>query len=148
MEGSIALLTWIATIDAFQHWIYTNKGHSRDERKQAWLRISRRFGHDVSWDGLEDAEAWTWQRQGHLFGHPFYYIEYGIAQLGALGIWLHSLVRSETEALRLYKHALGFGGSKPLPDLFSAADLPFDFGPDTVGRLVEAVEHELGKLSD
>lgn len=148
MEGSIALLTWIATIDAFQHWIYTNKGHSRDERKQAWLRISRRFGHDVSWDGLEDAEAWTWQRQGHLFGHPFYYIEYGIAQLGALGIWLHSLVRSETEALRLYKHSLGFGGSKPLPDLFSAADLPFDFGPDTVGRLVEAVEHELGKLSD
>ncbi len=148
MEGSVALLTWIATIDAFQHWIYTNQGHSREDRKQAWLRISRRFGHQVSWDGLEDAEAWTWQRQGHLFGHPFYYIEYGIAQLGALGIWLHSLVRSEQEALRLYKHSLSFGGSKPLPELFSAADLPFDFGPDTVGRLVDAVESELAKLAE
>lgn len=146
MEGSLNTLAWIATIDAFQHWIYLNEGHSRDERKAAWLEISRRFGHDVSWEGLEEHEAYQWQRQGHLFGVPFYYIEYGIAQLGALGIWLHSLERGEAKALELYKNAMSLGNKKPLPELFAAAEIPFDFGPEVVGRLVKAVETELAKL--
>ncbi len=148
LEGSVKTLAWIATIDAYQHWLYTNKGHDREQRKQAWLDISRRFGHDVSWDGLEEAEAYQWQRQGHLFGVPFYYIEYGIAQLGALGIWLHSLERGEGEAIALYKRAMSLGNKKPLPELFHAADLPFDFGDATVERLVKAVEGELTKLPE
>ncbi len=147
LEGAVTMLAWIATIDAFQHWLYTHVGHSRDERRAAWLDISRRFGHHVSWAGLEEAEAYAWQRQGHLFGNPFYYIEYGIAQLGALGIWLHARERGEAEALRLYKQALVLGGSKSLPELFGAADLAFDFGPEHIGRLVGAVEKELAETA-
>ncbi|MEM8835060.1 MAG: M3 family oligoendopeptidase [Planctomycetota bacterium] len=148
MEGSIALLPWIATIDAFQHWIYLNPDHSRDERTAKWLELDDRFGATVDWSGLEDARAAQWQRQGHLFGVPFYYIEYGIAQLGSLGIWLHALERGVPSALDHYTRSLSLGGSKPLPALFEAAGVPFDFGPEIVGRLVEAVEGELAKLPE
>ncbi|MCA9292478.1 MAG: M3 family oligoendopeptidase, partial [Phycisphaerales bacterium] len=148
IEGSVSMLPWIATIDCFQQWIYTHEGHSRAERQAAWLEISRRFGHDVSWDGLNDEEAWQWQRQSHLFGNPFYYVEYGIAQLGALGLWLIALERGPAKAIELYKRALTLGGSKPLPALFAAADLPFDFGPNAIGRIVEAVEKELARLPE
>jgi oligoendopeptidase F len=148
LEGSVSILAWIATIDAFQHWLYTHPEHTRAARLGAWLDISRRFGHAVSWEGLEDAEKWTWQRQGHLFGSPFYYIEYGIAQLGALGVWLRSLERGVNAALTDYKEALALGGSRPLPELFETAGVPFDFGPEIVGRLVNAVEGELAKLPE
>ena len=149
MEGSIGLLPWIATIDAFQHWVYANPTHTREARADAWLALEDRFGlqgHRVDWDGIEQHRPLIWQRQGHLFGVPFYYIEYGIAQLGALGLWLKSLEEGEEAALTAYKRALSLGGSRPLPELFAAADLPFDFGDATVARLVERVEAELDKL--
>lgn len=151
MEGSLSLLPWIATIDAFQHWLYTNPGHDRDARAKAWLGLEERFGlqgHRVDWTGCEHARPLVWQRQGHLFGNPFYYIEYGIAQLGALGLWLKSLEEGEDAALGAYKRALSLGGSRPLPELFAAADLPFDFGDATVARLVDRVESELAKLPE
>ncbi len=150
-EGSLALLPWIATIDAFQHWLYTNPTHGRDQRAAAWLDLEQRFGHQgyrVDWSGVEQYRPIVWQRQSHLFGHPFYYIEYGIAQLGALGLWLKSLEKGEDAALDAYKRALSLGGSRPLPELFAAADLPFDFGDATVARLVERVEAELEKLPE
>lgn len=148
LESSLGLLPWVATIDAFQHWIYLNPNHSRAERTAQWLALMDRFGHAVSWEDLDEERAYNWQGQGHLFGHAFYYIEYGIAQLGSLGIWLHALERGPAEAIKLYKRAMKLGGSRPLPELFAAADLPFDFGPDIVGRLVEAVERELAKLPE
>ena len=151
LEGSVGLLPWIATIDAFQHWVYKNPGHTREQRAQAWLGLEDRFGHQghrVDWGGLEAHRPFIWQRQGHLFGHPFYYVEYGIAQLGALGLWLKSLEEGEGRALAAYKRAMSLGGSRPLPELFEAADLPFDFGDETVGTLVERVEEELGKLPE
>jgi len=151
LEGSIGLLPWIATIDSFQHWIYTNPGHSRDDRTAKWLEIEQRFGHmghHVDWSGIEAHRPLVWQRQGHLFGAPFYYVEYGIAQLGALGLWLMSLEQGVDTALGAYKRAMTLGGSKALPALFEAADLPFDFGPDTVGRLVDRVETEMDKLPE
>jgi oligoendopeptidase F len=151
LEGSISLLPWIATIDAFQHWVYANPTHTRDERTDAWLKLEERFGsqgHHCDWSGLDKERKFVWQRQGHLFGVPFYYIEYGIAQLGALGIWLKSLEEGEEAALKAYKESLSLGGSKPLPELFGAAGLPFDFGDDTVGRLVERVQSELDKLPE
>ncbi|MEO1128107.1 MAG: M3 family oligoendopeptidase [Planctomycetota bacterium] len=148
LEGSISILPWIATIDAFQHWMYTNPEHSRDDRRTFWNGLMDRFGHDVSWDGLEEERATAWQRQGHLFGHAFYYIEYGIAQLGALGIWRRSLKEGPAAALGAYKEALSLGGSRPLPTLFETAGVPFDFGADAVGRLVDAVEQELASLPD
>lgn len=148
MEGSISLLPWIATIDAYQHWLYTYPNHTRDERTAFWLDLDARFGHSVSWEGLEDFHKNVWQRQGHLFGNPFYYIEYGIAQLGALQLWLRSLEEGEQTAISAYINGLSLGGAKPLPELFAASGIKFDFGPETVKRLVDRVEAELEKLPE
>ncbi len=148
LERSVEILAWIAQIDAFQHWVYLNPKHTHDERNAHWLHLDARFGPSVDWAGLPEARAWQWHRQLHLFLHPFYYIEYGIAQLGALGLWLHSLEKGQASALERYKRAMKMGGSRPLPELFEAAGLPFDFGDATIARLVGAVEREMGKVSD
>jgi oligoendopeptidase F len=148
MERSCDLFPWIATIDAFQHWLYGNPKHTPEERTAAWLDLDARFGHAVSWQGLEPARATQWQRQMHLFGAPFYYIEYGIAQLGALQLWLRSLEDGETAALDLYVKGLSLGGSRPLPELFRETGLKFDFGPEIVKRLVDRVERELESLPE
>ncbi len=120
LEGIIGIFPWIATVDAFQHWIYTHPGHSRAERAAAWLELMDRFGGDVDWTGYEAARANLWHRQLHIFLHPFYYIEYGIAQLGALQVWANSK-RDKAKALNDYKKSLALGGSRPLPELFAAA---------------------------
>jgi oligoendopeptidase F len=147
LENIILLLPWIATIDAFQHWIYTHPGHSRDERKAHWLSLQERFGGIESWTGHEDARAYMWHRQGHLFGSPFYYIEYGIAQLGALQLWLKSK-KDVALAVASYRKALSLGGSRPLPELFKSARIKFDFGPKTVKPLVNAIKRELKELEE
>jgi oligoendopeptidase F len=127
--------------------VYLNPGHSSAERTKAWLDLDARFGGSLDWSGIEGSRAHMWQRQLHLFGMPFYYIEYGIAQLGSLQLWLASK-RSEKDALAAYKRALTLGGSKPLPELFAAAGLRFDFGPATVQSLMDAVGAELDRLPD
>ena len=147
LEGVISMLPWIAQIDAFQHWVYLHPGHTSAERTKAWLDLDARFGGALDWSGIEGSRAHMWQRQLHLFGMPFYYIEYGIAQLGALQLWLASK-KSEKDALAAYKRALTLGGSKPLPELFAAAGLRFDFGPATVQSLMDAVGAELDRLPD
>jgi oligoendopeptidase F len=145
LEGIIGIFPWIATVDAFQHWIYTHPGHSRAERAAAWLELMDRFGGDVDWSGYEAARANLWHRQLHIFTHPFYYIEYGIAQLGALQVWANSK-RDKVKALNDYKQALALGGSRPLPELFSAAGCKFEFDAATIKPLIELVQEELKKL--
>ncbi len=145
LEDLAILLPWIATIDAFQHWLYTHPDHSRDDRTACWLDLDERFGPAVSWSGLEQYRVNSWQRQGHLFGVPFYYIEYGIAQLGALQLWLQ-FKADRGRAIESYRKALSLGGSRPLPELFAAAGLDFDFGPDTLRRLMDEVQAELETL--
>lgn len=147
LEGIVELLPWVATIDAFQHWIYTNPTHSRAERTRYWLELDRRFGSAVDWSALPDARASLWQRQGHLFSSPFYYIEYGIAQLGALQVWATSRT-DERGAIESYKSALALGGSRPLPELFAAAGVKFDFSANTIGRLMNVVRAELDVLPE
>jgi oligoendopeptidase F len=147
LEGVIAMLPWIAQIDAFQHWVYLHPEHTRADRTKAWLDLDARFGPQLDWTGLEASRESMWQRQLHLFGLPFYYIEYGIAQLGALQLWLASR-RSEKDAIAAYKRALSLGGSRPLPELFAAAGLRFDFGPGTVKELMDAIGAELDRLPD
>jgi oligoendopeptidase F len=146
LEGILTILAWIATIDAFQHWIYTHKGHSRDERTAAWLEIRQRFGGDIDWSGLEEAEANLWHRQLHIFGCPFYYIEYGIAQLGALQVWANSR-KDGAKALADYQAGLALGGSRPLPELFERAGCRFQFDAEIVRPLVDLVQDELSKLN-
>ena len=145
LESLSAMLPWIATIDAFQHWMYLNPTHTRKDREQFWLHLNDRFGAAVSWQGYEDTLRTMWQRQLHIFGVPFYYIEYGIAQLGALQMWLQSR-RHPGNALQNYKKGLALGASRPLPELFRASGLKFSFCPDTMGELMNEVSHELEKL--
>jgi oligoendopeptidase F len=148
LKRSVMLLPWIATIDAFQLFVYSHPRHTREERATFWLGLDERFGSKIDWTGLEHYRPWTWQRQLHLFTHPFYYIEYGIARLGALQLWLHALEKGEKSAIEAYIKALSLGGSKPLPDLFAAAGLKFEFGPEMVKRLTDRVARELEKLPE
>jgi oligoendopeptidase F len=145
LEGIIGVLGWIATVDAFQHWIYTHPGHSRAERAAAWNELMDRFAGDVDWSGYEEVRAHLWHRQLHIFLYPFYYIEYGIAQLGALQVWANSK-QDKAKALRDYKTALALGGSKPLPELFATAGCKFQFDAATIRPLVELTRKELQKL--
>ncbi len=145
LEGILNILPWIATVDAFQHWIYTHPGHTRAERTAAWLELMDRFGGNVDWAGYEQARANLWHRQLHIFIHAFYYIEYGIAQLGALQVWANSK-RDKAEALQRYKGALKLGGSRPLPQLFGAAGCRFEFSRETIRPLMKLVGSELAKL--
>ncbi len=142
VEGIVQLLPWIATIDAFQHWVYTHPQHTVAEREAYWLKLRRRFGGLENWDGYPEAQRSYWQRQLHLYLHPFYYIEYGIAQLGALQLYARAK-KDPQEALLAYKRALALGGSRPLPELFAAAGLKFDFGSQTVRRAAELLRSEL-----
>jgi oligoendopeptidase F len=148
LEGIITILPWIATIDSFQHWLYTNPGHTTQQRTNAWLGILDRFQRShVDWSGLDDARASMWHKQLHLFHVPFYYIEYGIAQLGALQLWL--AYRSDpAKALSAYREALRLGGKRPLPKLFEAAGLKFDFTEATLAPLMVAVGEELDRLPE
>jgi oligoendopeptidase F len=142
IEGIINILPWIAIIDSFQHWLYTNPGHSPAERTSHWLALLNRFMPDIDWTGYESARASHWQRQLHLFHVPFYYVEYGIAQLGALQLWLKAQ-HDPHGALRGYRSALELAGAKPLPELFAAAGIVFDFSAKTVGPLTAALVREL-----
>jgi oligoendopeptidase F len=144
LEGIVEIFPWIATVDAFQHWIYSHPGHTRAERQKAWLDLMHRFGGDVDWSGHEKARENLWHRQLHIFIHPFYYVEYGIAQLGALQVWANSK-KNKARALEQYHQALALGGSRPLPELFEAAGCPFDFSRKTVRPLLELVRTELAQ---
>ncbi|HEU0009510.1 MAG TPA: M3 family oligoendopeptidase [Verrucomicrobiae bacterium] len=139
------IFPWIATVDAFQHWIYTHPGHTRAERTAAWVALMDRFGGAVDWSGLEAARANLWHRQLHIFQLPFYYVEYGIAQLGALAVWANSR-RDRAGALAAYKRGLALGGARPLPELFEAAGCRFEFSAKTVRPLMERVREELAGL--
>ncbi len=145
MEDQVLIYPWIATIDAFQHWVYTHPGHTREERKRAWLETFDRFSTIVDWRGYADARAYSWQRQLHLFTNPFYYIEYGIALTGALQVWLHSR-KDYQGAIQRYWRALALGGSRSLPELFAAAGATFRFDAQTLKPLADALAEELSRV--
>lgn len=146
LEGIIAFFPWMATVDAFQHWLYTHPNHPRDERRAHWLSLMDRFGGIEEYAGFEDIRGYAWHRQLHIFLHAFYYVEYGIAQLGALQMWRHAR-QDPAKAVDLYLNGLSLGGSKPLPELFSAAGLKFDFSEETIQPLVDDVGAVLAELA-
>lgn len=142
LDGIVRFFPYMATVDMLQHWAYTHPTHSRDERKAAWVALNRRFGDCVDYTGHNDALAYNWHRKGHPFTVPFYYVEYGIAQLGALGVWLNSR-KDYPGAVAAYRNALSLGGRRPLPELFSTAGVRFDFSANTLKPMVHAAEMEL-----
>lgn len=146
LEDVIVTLAHVASIDAFQHWVYTDPaGGDAAARDAAWLRIRARFDQGVAWGGLEAERVARWLRQLHVFLYPFYYIEYGIAQLGALQVWRNSL-RDPAEAVQRYRASLALGATRPLPDLYAAAGVRLAFDEATIGELVALVEGEIERL--
>ena len=146
LERVITIFPWIATIDKFQHWVYENPSHTIEERKENWLRILNEFATSaIDYSGLEAFRSYNWQRQLHLFEVPFYYIEYGIAQLGAIGMWKQYRDNPE-KGLENYMKGLSLGGTKTLPDLYAAAGIDFDFSPEKISELMIFVKDELEKL--
>jgi len=152
LESVIETLPWIATIDKFQHWIYENppgsrSTHSLPEREQNWLRIYDEFTDSVTdWSGLETTKANIWQRQLHLYEVPFYYIEYGIAQLGAIGVW-RNYRRDPKAGLQGYINALSLGYQATIPEIYAAANVPFDFSKAHISELMAFVSDEIKILS-
>lgn len=146
LERVITIFPWIATIDKFQHWIYENPVHTEKERADKWFEILDEFSSPViDFSGLDEYRRYSWHRQLHLFEVPFYYIEYGIAQLGAIGLWQQYKQNPET-AINNYLNALQLGGTKTLPDLFKTAGLQFDFSPAYIKQLIEFVKKEMDGL--
>ncbi|MBN8836720.1 MAG: M3 family oligoendopeptidase [Sphingobacteriia bacterium] len=146
LERTITIFPWIATIDKFQHWVYENPNHSIEERTAAWMRILNEFSTDtIDFTGLEQFREIGWQRQLHLFEVPFYYIEYGIAQLGAIGLWMQ-FKQNKEKAINNYINALSLGGTKTLPELYAAAGLKFDLSPNYIKTLMQFVNEEMEKL--
>ncbi|MBT3340165.1 MAG: M3 family oligoendopeptidase [Planctomycetes bacterium] len=139
LESCVSTFAWVATIDAFQHWLYTHEQHTREERAEAWVETRARFSAGIDWSGLEAERVYEWQKQLHLFEVPFYYIEYGIAQNGALQVW-KSYLDDPKAAIERYRQGLALGGSRPLPELYDAAGIRFDPQGACLEDLIPALE--------
>jgi oligoendopeptidase F len=147
LERTVHFFSHCASVDAFQQWIYTNPdGRDADARDQKWLELRRRFeGDTIDWSGLDRERIARWYFQPHFFEYPFYYIEYGIAQLGALQVWRNSL-RDRGEAVRKYREALALGATRPLPELYRAAGARLIFDADGMRELMDLAEEVLSTL--
>lgn len=146
LERVITLFPWIALIDKFQHWIYENPNHTVPQREATWVSFFHDFTPSaLDYSGLEEFVANGWQKQLHLFEVPFYYIEYGIAQLGAIGLW-KQFKEDKDKALNNYINALSLGGTRTLPELYRAAGLEFNFSGEYIKGLMDFVHGELKKL--
>ncbi|MFY7693767.1 MAG: M3 family oligoendopeptidase [Sediminibacterium sp.] len=146
LERTITIFPWIAIIDKFQHWVYEHPAHTIEERTQTWTSILKEFSTgSIDYTGLDEFRAIGWQRQLHLFEVPFYYIEYGIAQLGAIGMWMQ-YQQNPSAALENYMNALALGGTKTLPELYKTAGIEFNFSPNYVKNLMDFTNAQLEKL--
>lgn len=143
LEGIITMLPWIALVDKFQHWIYTNPTHTAAERDAKWLELHQTLSNDiVDWDGYEHFRKSIWQKQLHIFEVPFYYIEYGIAQLGAIAVW-RNYKQDKNNAIAAYKKALQLGYTKPIPDIYKNAGIEFNFSKEYVKELMTFLKAEI-----
>lgn len=146
LEKALGTLPWVAAIDKFQHWIYTTE-HTASERKEKWLEIDGELGNQVvNWKGEERSHAIMWQRQLHLYEVPFYYIEYGMAQLGAIAMWREYILKGE-EALDNYMEALKLGYTKSISEIYETAGIKFDFSVEYVKELADFIKEELSKIN-
>ena len=146
LKDVLKTLPWVAVVDQFQHWIYTNPEHSAAERSEAWKKIFEPFGNNFAdWNGQEDALSNLWQKQLHIFEVPFYYIEYGIAQLGAIAVWKNYKENPEN-ALNNYLDALKLGYTKTIKEIYETAGIEFNFSASYVKELSDFVKDELAKL--
>tara|TARA_Y100000739_G_scaffold228264_1_gene239630 strand:- start:8517 stop:10238 length:1722 start_codon:yes stop_codon:yes gene_type:complete len=147
LKRSLETLPWVAAIDKFQHWIYTND-HNSQERREKWNEIHNEFGSNViDWDGQEKLREILWQKQLHLYEVPFYYIEYGMAQLGAIAIWREFILHGD-KAIEKYISALKLGYTKSISEIYETAGISFDFSSSYVQELSEFISAELNKIEN
>jgi oligoendopeptidase F len=147
LEGIILFWPYMAVVDAFQHWVYTHHEQATDPANcdAKWAELWGRFMPGVDWSGLDDEMMTGWQRKQHIHRRPFYYVEYGLAQMGAVQVWRNAL-RNQAEAVAHYRRALSLGGTRPLPELFAAAGATFAFDARTLGELVALIESTIEEL--
>jgi oligoendopeptidase F len=146
LETVIKILPWIATIDEFQHWIYEHPQHSVEERETKWMEILDAYSTGmVDWSGYEHVQKISWQRQLHLFEVPFYYIEYGMAQLGALSSW-KNFQTNKVKAIQDYKSALRLGYTRSIPDIYKTGGIAFNFSQDHIRSLANFIQQEIQLL--
>ncbi|AWM32743.1 M3 family oligoendopeptidase [Hymenobacter nivis] len=146
LESVLETFPWVATIDKFQHWVYEHPAHTETERHQRWMEIFDEFNQrTVDWRGLEGIKPFLWQKQLHLYEVPFYYIEYAMAQLGAIAVWRHYR-QNPAEGLAAYKRALALGYTAPIGQIYAAAGIRFDFSTDYLRTLADFVREELAAL--
>jgi len=143
LETVLKVLPWIATIDKFQHWIYTHPEHNREERKVVWTQLFKTFNSDIiDHEGIEEYAAHLWHKQLHLFEVPFYYIEYGIAQLGAIAIWKQ--YRSQpAQTVELFRTALRLGYTRSISEIYHTAGIEFNFSREYLHDLGQFVKAEI-----
>jgi oligoendopeptidase F len=146
LESVLETFPWVATIDKFQHWVYENPQHTAAQRHEQWQQIFDEFNQrTVSWKGLEGFKPYLWQKQLHLYEVPFYYIEYAMAQLGAIAVW-RNFRQNPEEGLAAYKRALAMGYTAPIGDIYAAAGIRFDFSTEYLRTLADFVRDEMAKL--
>ncbi len=146
LSSALSLFIHIARIDKFQHWLYLNPHHTHEERERAWRDIDTEFSaSNISWEGLEKYRNVVWMRQGHIFNAPFYYIDYGIAQIGALTLW-RIFRKDRKKALEMYRRGMSIGGTRILPELFREAGLEFRFDSSVVGPIVSEIMEKLEEI--
>lgn len=146
LEDLIETLPWVATIDKFQHWLYENPEHTPEERKQKWNAIFDQFTDTFTdWSGLQEAKDYLWQKQLHLYEVPFYYIEYGMAQLGAVAVW-RNFRKDPQQGLQGYQNALKLGYLRTIPQIYEAANIKFDFSRSYIHELTRFVRKELEEI--
>ena len=146
LETVISLLPWIATVDEFQHWLYVNTKHNKDERTKQWNTILDKYStNEVAWDGFEENRSHSWKNQLHIFEVPFYYIEYGMAQLGAIAMW-RNYKQDPQRTIKQYEAALKLGYTKTIGEIYQTAGIQFDFSPQYVKELAAFVKQELEAL--
>ncbi len=146
LESVLETFPWVATVDKFQHWIYENPQHKQEERHSQWVNIFDTFNHKtVSWKGLEKYKPYTWQKQLHIYEVPFYYIEYAMAQLGAIAVW-KNYKENPAEGLAAYKRALALGYTVSIGEVYQAAGIKFDFSTDYIKSLADFVQGEMENL--
>lgn len=148
LGNCLSLFCWVATVDSFQHWLYAHPGHSHAEREEAWKNCYRRFqGDSVDWTGLETELGVSWQRQLHIYEVPFYYVEYALAQLGALGVWKNYLEKPE-QAVDQYLSALRLGYTRSIPEVYAAAGIRFDFSSAYLREIMQFGIREWEKMRE
>jgi len=146
LEKIISILPWIATVDKFQHWIYENPKHTHEERTNSWMKIMKEFSSNmVDYSGLEYIQQSAWQKQLHIYEVPFYYIEYGMAQLGAIALW-RNYKKDPKKAIQQYMDALALGYTRSIPEIYETAGIKFDFSPAYVKELLDFIKEETEKI--